>query len=221
VDALKPVAADLRWNLRVEGEDRRARVLDDGRADPTHALVERDDGRRFLVPAADFAKAPDGTWSVALAASREVVASAATNDEPVRVIPVIEEQLRVDVRVVESGRVRLTRHVTERLEEVAPELTREEVRVERVPVNRYVDGPVPPRMEGGTWVLSVLEEVLVVEKRTLLREELRVTKVRVPAASEPQVVALRRESVEVERLPARVEGDEREPAADGAGDRRE
>ena len=67
-----------------------------------------------------------------------------------------------------------------------------------VPVNRVVDGPVVPRQEGDTLILSVLEEVLVVERRLVLKEEVRVVRTRV---TEPatQRVTLRREEIVVER----------------------
>ena len=54
----------------------------------------------------------------------------------------------------------------------------EEVVVERVPVNRIVDGPVQTRQEGDTTVIPVIEEVLTVHKRILLREEVRITRKR-------------------------------------------
>ena len=88
--------------------------------------------------------------------------------------------------------------MTERTEVVDLPLTREEVSVERVAVNRVVDGPVETRREGDTWIVPVLEEVLVVEKRLMLREEVRITTRRTEVA-EPQTVTLRREEAVVER----------------------
>jgi len=68
-------------------------------------------------------------------------------------------------------------------------------------VDRVVAGPVPVRHEGDTMIVPVLEEVLVVEKRLVLKEELRVTRRRVETR-EPQTVTLRREDVVVERFTA-------------------
>ncbi|HZC01649.1 MAG TPA: DUF2382 domain-containing protein [Gammaproteobacteria bacterium] len=75
----------------------------------------------------------------------------------------------------------------------------EEVEVERVAINRIVDRPLPVRHEGDTIIVPLLEEVLVVEKRLVLKEELRITK-RQHKTRKPQRVTLRREEVRVERL---------------------
>ena len=76
---------------------------------------------------------------------------------------------------------------------------REEVEVERVPIRRVVDGPVPIRDEDGTTIIPILEEVLVVEKRLMLKEELHIRKHRVET-HQPQRVTLRREEARIERL---------------------
>lgn len=114
-------------------------------------------------------------------------------------VPVVEERLNVGTRVRETGRVRLSKRVETHEEIVDEPLLREEVEVERVPVGRYVDAPPPVREDGATTVIPVLEEVLVVEKRLLLKEELHVTR-RKTEARDPQRVQLRSEHVEVERL---------------------
>jgi uncharacterized protein (TIGR02271 family) len=118
--------------------------------------------------------------------------------EPEVVVPVVAEELRVGKRVVETGRVRVSKHVSEREELVDEPLVREEYDVERVPVNVYVDEPVGPRHEGETLVVPVLEEVLVVEKRLLVREELRITR-RQTEGRETRRVTLLSEEVSVER----------------------
>jgi len=56
-------------------------------------------------------------------------------------------------------------------------------------------------------IVPLLEEVLVVEKRLMLREEVRVTKRR-NETHRPQTVTLRKEDVKVEKL---------EPGAGGNG----
>jgi stress response protein YsnF len=61
-----------------------------------------------------------------------------------------------------------------------------------------VDEPVPTRTEGETTIIPVMEEVLVVEKRLRLKEELHVTRRRTEHR-DPQRVTLRSERVEVER----------------------
>jgi uncharacterized protein (TIGR02271 family) len=116
------------------------------------------------------------------------------------VIPVLQEELDVSTRRVatESG-VRIDKHVDEREEIVDEPLSKDELEVERVTINRPVDGPVAVRHEGDTMIVPVLEEVLVVEKRLILKEELRITRRRTEYRS-PQRVTLRSEHVDVERI---------------------
>jgi uncharacterized protein (TIGR02271 family) len=105
----------------------------------------------------------------------------------------------VQKRVVEGGGVRIRKTVSEREEIVDEPLMREEVQVKRVPVGRVVDGPVPVRHVGNTMIVSLLEEVLVVEKRLMLKEELHITKEQVETYK-PQRFSLRSEEAFVERV---------------------
>ena len=112
-------------------------------------------------------------------------------------VPVIEEQVRVDVQEEITGKVRISKSVTTETVSVEAPYTQENVTVERVAVNEYVDDAIPSvRYEGDTMIVPVLQEVLV--KRTLLVEELRVTKVR-EQASVNKEITLRKETVNVER----------------------
>lgn len=113
-------------------------------------------------------------------------------------IPVIEEQVQVRKEVIETGKIRLVKTVGERQEEVEVPLFREELTVERVPVNQYVDAAPASRQEGNTTIYPVVSEVLVVEKRLMLVEEIRVTR-QVINTIDKQSVSLRHEVVTVER----------------------
>ncbi|WP_437954670.1 DUF2382 domain-containing protein [Sorangium sp. So ce119] len=119
------------------------------------------------------------------------------------VVPVVAQELEVKKRTVESGRVRITKEVRERVEEVEEPLARERVFVERVAIDRVVTEPPATRQEGDTLIVPVVEEVLVVEKRLVLKEELRITRVRSVEMSPPEHVTLRSEDVRVERVPPR------------------
>ena len=115
-------------------------------------------------------------------------------------IPVVREELAVGRRIVETGKgVRVTKTVTEHEHVVDEGLAKEDTTVERVSVNRVVDPENIPRIrhEGNTMIVPVLEEVLVVEKRTILKEELRITSAR-REVREPQRFVLRSEEVSVE-----------------------
>ena len=113
-------------------------------------------------------------------------------------IPIIEEQAHVTKETVETGRVRISKQVSERIEAVDVLLHRENVEVERIPVNRYVETAPPVRHEGDTMIIPVLREVI--EKRLVVVEEIRVTK-RTLQEHTIQQIPLRREGIMVERVP--------------------
>jgi uncharacterized protein (TIGR02271 family) len=120
------------------------------------------------------------------------------------VLPVLHEVLDMHTVPREMGRVRIRKTVHEREELVDPPLLREELVIERIPVNRVVEGPISMRSEGETLIIPVLEEVLVIEKRLLLKEEVRITTRRLEARA-PQRVVLRREEVIVDRIQEHIE----------------
>lgn len=57
-------------------------------------------------------------------------------------------------------------------------LFKEEIDVQRVPVNRILDAPAEIRIEDGVTIIPVMEERLKVERQLILREEIRVVKKR-------------------------------------------
>jgi len=57
-------------------------------------------------------------------------------------------------------------------------LYREGYSIQRTKIDRLITEPVAQRQEGDTLILPVVEEVLVVEKRMMLREEIRITRSR-------------------------------------------
>ena len=114
-------------------------------------------------------------------------------------IPVIEETIKIDKKVVETGKVRISKRVHEEEETVEVPESKEEVDIERISINQYVDTPPPAvRHEGDTMIIPVLKEVTVVEKRLLLVEEVRVTKRKIKSESTHRV-SLRKEEVIVTR----------------------
>ena len=126
-------------------------------------------------------------------------------DEPTgqyTALPLLEEELRVTKREVTTGRMRV-RTVTETIDElVRQDLQGERVEVERVLVDTLVEpGAKPPgiRTEGNVTVIPILEEVLIVEKRLLLKEEVRITRHSTTDVVETPV-SLRKQRAIVERL---------------------
>jgi hypothetical protein len=172
-------------------------------------VVQTENGQQFLVPTDLFVEQLDGSYDLSLClAELEPYGSehGVHQDEPL-VVPVVEE-LEVQKRVVETGKVRITKVVHERETLVDEPLVRENVTISRVPMQRVVEGPIPVREENGTTIISVVEEVLVVEKRWMLvvekrwmlREEIHIRKRRTET-HQPQPITLRSEEVQVERVP--------------------
>jgi uncharacterized protein (TIGR02271 family) len=158
-------------------------------------------GQQILVPTAALIRQPDGSYYVPLNLAELAASGNAGHpgSNNALVLPVIAEELAVEKRVVETGKVRITKVVHEREAVVDEPLLREEVEVERVPIERVVDGPIPVRYENDTVIVSILEEVLVVQKRLMLKEELHIRKRNVEA-HQPQQVTLRHEEARIERL---------------------
>jgi uncharacterized protein (TIGR02271 family) len=142
-------------------------------------------------------------------ASTDGVRSAQSEKERI-VVPVVAEQLAIGKRVIETGKVRLQKRVHTREEVVDEPLLHEEVQVERVERNELVEAAGPVRYEGEVMVVPVYEEVLVLEKRLLLKEELRISK-RTHTVQEPQTVTLREEQVVVKRVASDNDGSAAEP----------
>lgn len=113
-------------------------------------------------------------------------------------VPITEEQLRVEKRLVEKGRVRISTKINEHTTTLNESLLREDVSIERVVVDREVDDVPEIRKEGETLIIPVVEERLVLVKRLVLKEELHVRQLRrYDAVSTP--VTLKSTEVSVER----------------------
>ena len=117
-------------------------------------------------------------------------------------LPLIAETARIDKRAVETGRVRVSTR-TETIDQVLRETLRSDmVGVTRVPINRTLaEGETPPvvREENGVTIIPVLEEILVVEKRLVLKEEVHVRQT--TAGEDVEMpVTLRRQQAVIERV---------------------
>ncbi len=124
-----------------------------------------------------------------------------TGQDPLR-IPVVAEQLAVGTRSVDTGRgVRVHKTVVEQPVTIDERLGRDEVEVRHVAVDRIVALEEAPttRHDGDTLVVPILEEVLVVERRIRIKEELHITRIRREDHHQQEVV-LKAEQVSVERF---------------------
>lgn len=117
------------------------------------------------------------------------------------VIPVLREVMRIERRQVETGLVRVRKTVSERDDVVEAMLMQEGLHVERIPIDRVVTEAPAVREEGDVTIIPVMEEVLVVEKRLVLKEELRIRRSRGERPMR-ETMRLRTEEVAIEQTPA-------------------
>ena len=121
----------------------------------------------------------------------------------VEVVPVVAERavVRKRRRVTQAVQVRTEVHEHEHV--VERPVTTEGVTVERVPV---VEAPLPVREEGEVTIIPVHEEVVVVETRLKLVEEVHIRRHRVTSTARERVT-LRREEASVGRYDASAPGE--------------
>ncbi len=116
-------------------------------------------------------------------------------------IPVVEETAFIDKREIETDRVKVHAVVETSEQMVREALLSRNVKVTRVPVDRVVTTVPEIRTENGVTIVPVLEEVLVIEKRLILKEEVHIQQelsqetVEVP-------ITLRKQRAVVERFDA-------------------
>ena len=187
-----------------------ARFLDDRK----DRVVRLANGREFLVPKSALKPQDDGSFRLmmtpaeldrfAASGTPEVrqppsIPNEVRNNREEAIVPVLEEELHVSRQEVETGRIRIHKHVESRDAAFEENLLTREYDVERVPMDQLIPEPLEPRYEGDTLVLPVFEEVLVVEKRLVLREEIRITR-RSHERVEKRSVPVRREQIDIERV---------------------
>ena len=117
------------------------------RSNTAQVVVQTESGQQFLVPTELLVQQPDGSYSLPLRLA-ELEHSGSEHrghqDEPM-VVPVLVEELEVQKRPVETGKVRMTKVVHERETTVDEPLWHDNVAITRVPIQRVVEGPVPVR----------------------------------------------------------------------------
>ena len=133
--------------------------------------------------------------SLGVATSASASVSGGTPNDTIKVF---EETLRVDKRLVETGRAKIHVTVSEHDEAIETLLMHQDVVVNRVPIGTEITAMPPVRREGETIIVSIVEERAIVEKRMFLKEELHIH-IDQTKRMETQVVSLRREHAEIDR----------------------
>ncbi len=166
----------------------------------TLAWVRIADGPQIQIPVGILELQQDGSYRLPFAFDTAGDIDNTHNTQ--LTIPVIEEQLLVGKRAVDTGTgVRIHKTVAERQHVIDEALFDDELAVERIPMDEIIPDAVMPetRYEGSTLIVPVLEEVLVVQKKLRLKEEVRITRLRRETHA-PQTVTLRSEQINVERF---------------------
>jgi uncharacterized protein (TIGR02271 family) len=117
----------------------------------------------------------------------------------VEIIPLFEETAAVEKREVEQGRVRVSVRVRDEERIIEEVLRHRTADIERVPVNRAVDEMPSSRTEGDVLIIPIVSEEVVVTKRYILKEEIRIH-LREEQRRERIPVTLKSEEVEIERI---------------------
>jgi stress response protein YsnF len=113
------------------------------------------------------------------------------------VLPLHAEEVSVERRKLVRD-VRVHVHTVSHDHLIDEAVAHETVEIERVAIGRPVDAVPPVREEGDMTVVSIVEEVLVVERRLVLKEEIRVRRVRTTERHR-ETVSLREQKAVIER----------------------
>lgn len=100
--------------------------------------------------------------------------SSLTSPEATNTLELVEERVSLTKTRCKAGEVVVRKVVDELPSDVEIEKRVERAQVEHVPIGRQVERRVAPWQDGNTLVIPVYEEEVVVTKRLILREEIRI-----------------------------------------------
>lgn len=163
------------------------------------AFLRPEHGPDIGVPLDLLQQNADGSYGLRIALGRVAEMNGAAPPDST-VIALHEEMLQVDRRKRDTGKgVRVLKTVTHTEQTVDEALETETFSVQRIPRSDLVSEAPPSRQEGDTLIIPVLEEVLVVEKRLRLKEEIHITRQR-STSHKPQTITLRSEHIDIDRF---------------------
>ena len=126
------------------------------------------------------------------------------------IVPLHAEEISISKEEMETGRVRLSTVTREHEQLVDELLTNEHVEIERVPIGKPVDTKPEVRQEAEKIIVPVVEEVLVLERRLVLKEEVHIRRVRGTERHQERV-KLRKQEAVVTRVPVETPKSETSP----------
>ena len=110
-------------------------------------------------------------------------------------VPLHEEEISVSRREIKKANVQVALVTGTREQLIDEELTQVRVEIERVAIDRVVEVAPPTRQEGDITIIPVVEEIVVVERRLVLKEEVRVRRVSTKEQHQETVVLRQQEAV--------------------------
>ncbi|MGN6531132.1 MAG: YsnF/AvaK domain-containing protein [Ginsengibacter sp.] len=120
-------------------------------------------------------------------------------EEKTKVIPVIEEVLNVDKKVVETGKLHIRKEVAKEEQQIEIAIINESYEVKKVPVKNLIfDKPPSIRDEGNVTIIPVIKEVAEIKIRYEVSEEIHVIKNKT-VTPHSEKVTLKKEKVIIER----------------------
>jgi uncharacterized protein (TIGR02271 family) len=125
------------------------------------------------------------------------MAPVSSSTPPDIAIPLNVEDLTIERREVKRD-VRIHIRTSSHDQLVDEPAMHERVEIEHVAVGRPIDAIPPIREEGDTTVIPVVEEIVVVERRLILKEEIRLRRVRTTERHR-ETVTLREQQAVIER----------------------
>ena len=144
----------------------------------------------------------DTSYSNVNTSNMPVESLEATNDTASMVLPVVEEEIRIGKREVETGGVRLTSSISETPVSEQVSLHEERVTVERRPLDQALDAStLEAALQDATFEVRESAEEVVVQKDARIVEEVVVGKT---ASERTETIqdSIRRTDVQIEELPA-------------------
>ena len=117
------------------------------------------------------------------------------------VVPLCTEEVSLTKRKVVTGYARVSTTTRQYEQVVGEHLLREEAEIERKPVGKLLDDAPEVRQIGDTLVIPVVEEVLVTQRRFMLKEEIRIRRVRALHVHRERV-RIRKQEVSISHQPA-------------------
>jgi len=110
-------------------------------------------------------------------------------------IPLHVEEISVSRREMKKANVQVALVTGTREQLIDEELTHVRVEIERFSIDQTVEAVPPIRQEGDITIIPVVEEVVIVQRRLVLKEEVRVRRVSTKEQHQETVVLRQQEAV--------------------------